>query len=202
MTQLSQLERQSIRQQIRQARRALSPMQQQAAATKLLEQVKHQISDSPKLTLALYLSADGEIDTQPVIEWLWQQGHQVVLPVIHPFSQGELLFLRYSKQSVMVENRYKILEPKLDATQIIPLAQIDIIFTPLVAFDAEGNRMGMGGGYYDRTLASWSTLRSNTRSIGLAHECQQVAKLPCESWDIPLDKIFTPNKIWGWEIDC
>lgn len=149
--------------------------------------------------IALYLTADGEIDTKPLIEWLWQQGKSTYLPVIHPFSKGHLLFLRYQSDTPMLLNQYSIAEPKLDQTQVYPVAKLDLVCTPLVAFDRQGQRLGMGGGYYDRTLAPWFATGQGPKPIGLAHDCQQVEQLPVESWDVPLPKIVTPSRIWDWE---
>jgi len=58
----------------------------------------------------------------------------------------------------------------------------------------------MGGGYYDRTLSKWFETGKGALPVGLAHDCQQVERLPTESWDIPLPKIVTPSKTWQWEI--
>ncbi|GAL27902.1 5-formyltetrahydrofolate cyclo-ligase [Vibrio variabilis] len=108
------------------------------------------------------------------------------------------MFLRYAPTTPLVYNQYKILEPRLDKQMICPVADLDIIFTPLVAFDEQGQRLGMGGGYYDRTLAPWESKSTGPIAIGLAHDCQQVSALPTESWDIPLSTIMTPSKIWRW----
>ncbi|HHB0951872.1 TPA: 5-formyltetrahydrofolate cyclo-ligase, partial [Vibrio cholerae] len=84
-----------LRQQIRQRRQALSPLEQQTASQQLI----HTFSTLPDIAsaqrIALYLANDGELNTQPLIEWLWQQGKQVYLPVLHPFAKGHLLFLHY-----------------------------------------------------------------------------------------------------------
>ncbi len=191
--------RKQLRQSIREKRQALTVTQQQQASQLLLKQVSRLPALQNIKSVALYLAADGEIDPMPTIEWLWQQGYQVCLPVIHPFSKGQLLFLHYQPESAMVRNRYQILEPKLAATNIVPINEIDIIFTPLVAFDAHGQRMGMGGGYYDRTLAPWLKHNPAALAIGLAHDCQQVTKLTCETWDVPLPIILTPSQTWQWE---
>ncbi|EKO3391714.1 5-formyltetrahydrofolate cyclo-ligase [Vibrio fluvialis] len=149
--------------------------------------------------IALYLSTDGELDTQPLIEWLWSQGKAVYLPVLHPFSAGHLLFLHYQSSTPMTYNKFGILEPKLDQTLVKPVKELDLICTPLVAFDSHGHRLGMGGGYYDRTLAHWFKTGEGAQPMGLAHDCQHVEQLPTEAWDIPLPKIITPSQIWQWK---
>ncbi|EKO3374262.1 5-formyltetrahydrofolate cyclo-ligase [Vibrio fluvialis] len=149
--------------------------------------------------IALYLSTDGELDTQPLIEWLWSQGKAVYLPVLHPFSAGHLLFLHYQSSTPMTYNKFGILEPKLDQTLVKPVKELDLICTPLVAFDSHGHRLGMGGGYYDRTLAHWFKTGEGAQPMGLAHDCQHVEQLPTEAWDIPLPKIVTPSQIWQWK---
>jgi 5-formyltetrahydrofolate cyclo-ligase len=95
-------------------------------------------------------------------------------------------------------NRYGIYEPKLEQLHTCALNKLDIIFTPLVAFDQEGNRIGMGGGYYDRMLAPWFKEKRGPYPIGLAHDCQKVSKLPVEEWDVPLPEIITPSQHYQW----
>lgn len=192
------LSRQDFRQSIRQQRNQLSDSFQRQAGLDLCQQFFSLPEISSAQHIAVYLSADGEVDTMPLIKALWQSGKQVYLPVIHPFSKGHLLFLRYTPDSPMVLNKYQIAEPKLDQTQIIPALSLDIICTPLVGFDSTGHRLGMGGGYYDRTLAPWFKSGKGPKPIGLAHDCQHVDALPIEAWDVPLPKIVTPTKVWQW----
>lgn len=188
-----------IRQNIRQKRLDLSANQQNKAALTLL---KHFASDRKIQQckhIALYLTNDGELNTAPLIDWCWQHNKNVYLPVIHPFSKGHLLFLQYTRDTVLKVNKYGIAEPKLDITTMALAKQIDIICTPLVAFDNSGNRLGMGGGFYDRTLQSWYQEFQRQKDakpypIGIAHNCQQVDELPCQSWDIPLPEVLTPLK--------
>ncbi len=190
--------RQYIRQYIRDLRNALSETEQTQAAYEIVQQCASNLAIQKAKSIAVYLSNDGEIDTAPLIKWLWQQNKKLSLPVLHPFSKGQLLFLEYSPSTSLVYNKYQILEPKLDKTKIILLSEIDLILTPLVAFDDAGNRLGMGGGYYDRTLSNWAINNKNSMPIGLAHSCQHVQQLDAESWDIPLPQIITPKKTWSW----
>ena len=93
-------------------------------------------------------------------------------------------------------NRLKITEPKLDVRDVLPLSQLDVLITPLVAFDEQGQRLGMGGGFYDRTLQNWQ--QYGLQPVGYAHDCQGVEALPVEKWDVPLPAVVTPSKTWTW----
>lgn len=194
--------RAQIRHDIRKARNNLSKNQQEIAAHSLkvnFIQYLKSMNSAKKSHIALYLSNDGELDTSLLINELWSIEQHVYLPVIHPFNGANLLFQRYEKNSPMRANRYGILEPKLNCSQICPLPALDYLLMPLVAFDKFGNRLGMGGGFYDRTLARlYEENWQQPQLIGLAHECQQVDKLPIESWDVPLKTIITPNKTYCW----
>lgn len=186
--------RNDIRQQIRLARRSLSNEQQQLHSLKLLSRLIKLDVVQKSENIAISLAFDGEIQTKLFIEWCWKNNKHVYLPVVHPFSKGNLLFLHYTADTQMTTNQYGIKEPKLNQQQICPITALDIIFTPLVAFDPHGNRIGMGGGYYDRTLAPWFSDKTGPYPIGLAHDCQCVPNLPIEPWDVPLPEIITPAK--------
>jgi 5-formyltetrahydrofolate cyclo-ligase len=151
------------------------------------------------LHIGIYLSNDSELDTSLLIKELWSINHHLHLPVIHPFNGTTLYFQRYEENSPMTPNRYGILEPKLNCSQICPLQDLDYLLMPLVAFDNHGNRLGMGGGFYDKTLARYHRENWQTpQLIGLAHQCQHVESLPVEPWDVPLNFIITPQKIYHW----
>lgn len=191
--------RSKIRKQVRNTRRDLSGQQQHDDAKKLFARlIKHEKTIAAH-KVAISLAHDGEIDTLAFIKWCWKNNKEVYLPVVHPFSKGHLLFLAYKEDSEMVLNRYGIYEPKLIQLDACPVDQLDIIFTPLVAFDLQGNRIGMGGGYYDRTLAPWFKNKTGPYPIGLAHDCQQLTSIPTLQWDVPLPEIITPNKHLKWE---
>ncbi|URQ60234.1 5-formyltetrahydrofolate cyclo-ligase [Pantoea alhagi] len=191
------LERQAIRTHVRHLRRGLSAEQQTRAANSVAEHALNVASMDQAQHIALFLSVDGELNTRPLIARLWQQHKQVYLPVLHPFSPGNLLFIHYTPETILIPNRLRIPEPPLDVRHIIPLSRLDVMFVPLVAFDKQGQRLGMGGGFYDRTLQHWRS--HGFLPIGLAHDCQQVDTLPVEAWDIPLPAILTPSRLWQWE---
>ncbi|MDP8080368.1 5-formyltetrahydrofolate cyclo-ligase [Phocoenobacter skyensis] len=190
-------QRQQLRNQMRIKRCGLSEQQQHQAAQSIIQPALALIRKYNVTKLAFYLPFNGEISPLPLIDELLEQGKQIYLPVLHPFSKGHLLFLEYDKncKKSLKSNRFGIIEPQLDVRKVLPLGELDIIFAPLVACDKKGNRLGMGGGFYDRTFAQ---APSNLISIGLAHQCQQVEELPVESWDMPLDYIVWHSRQNSW----
>ena len=206
--------RNQIRQLIRTKRQNLSHIDQKELSGDLLTQLTQRTDVLTAKNIAVYLANDGELDPMLFIQWCWQQNKNIYLPVIHPFSPGNLLFLHYHQNSEMQSNKYGILEPKLDVRLIKSINDIDIIFTPLVAFDLTGNRLGMGGGFYDRTLSAWfkhyryvdeeknAYERKLTKPypIGLAHDIQLIDAIPSQLWDIPLPEIVTPTRQYKFDI--
>ncbi|CCG86068.1 5-formyltetrahydrofolate cyclo-ligase [Erwinia piriflorinigrans] len=191
-------DRQDIRHHIRQLRRQISDEQQQLAAVQAAERALNFAPLQQAKNIALFLSVDGELNTRPLIARLWQRKQNVYLPVLHPFSPGNLLFMRYDQQTALTINRLRIPEPPLDIRHILPLSELDVMMVPLVAFDKAGQRLGMGGGFYDRTLQNWP--QHGFLPVGLAHDCQQVEQLPMAEWDVPLPALITPSKIWQWSL--
>ena len=179
---------QTLRKQIRKTRANLTALQQQQAEDSITQQALALIEERNAQHIALYVSFDGEISTDKLIKTLWAQDKHVYLPVLHPFNPNHLLFLRYLPDTPMLKNKFSIWEPRLNVQNVLPLDELDILFTPLVAFDKQGNRLGMGGGFYDRTLQHWH--KSSFIPVGLAHQCQQVEQLPTEVWDVPLHQIL------------
>ncbi|OCG15944.1 5-formyltetrahydrofolate cyclo-ligase [Gilliamella sp. App6-5] len=178
----------NIRQIIRQKRRQLSPDEREIAQQAIYQKIVcHQGINAAK-NIAIFLSFDGEVETQPIINYLWQKNKSVYLPIIHPFSSKHLLFLKYTSQTQLIKNKFGILEPELNILNVLPSHQLDIIFTPLVAFDQRGYRMGMGGGFYDRLLANYQT--QQILPIGLAFACQKVRHIDNQPWDIQLPEII------------
>ena len=194
-----QATRRALRTSLRAKRNALTPAEQQTAAEGLLDVAQSILGDSH--IIAAYLPNDGEISPQCLINQAWAQGKTIALPVLHPFHPSTLLFVEYRADSTMTNNRYGIPEPRLYANNIIPVHLLDTIFVPLVGFDLKGNRMGMGGGFYDRTLAYLTQqqlvgytpepILTQPNLIGLAHSVQQIDAIPVAQWDIPMSHILT-----------
>lgn len=178
--------RQQIRKQILEIRSQLSGQQQENASQHIIQPALQWIEYYQAERLAFYLPFNHEISPLALMEKLKNLGKSIYLPVIHPFTRGNLLFFKYDEDTVMQTHRFGMLQPKLDVRKLIPLTELDIIFTPLVACDKNNGRLGYGGGFYDRTLIQ----AKKAKSVGLAHRCQYVDSLPLEAWDIPLDHII------------
>lgn len=181
-----------LRREIRARRTALSPATARAAAFSAV----HRLWSLPSLAcarrLALYLPAPGELDCTPLAVQAWRRGRQVFLPVI---TGSTLRFAPFHPGSDLRPNRFGIPEPVGPRRNWRSARQLDVIVAPLVAFDVDGRRLGMGGGFYDRALALLAR-RSHARRprfIGLAFEMQRVTKLPSDAWDVPLDAVVTES---------
>lgn len=186
-----------FRQKLRNARKSLSAEQQKQHSAQAFLHFKNYIETLPDLqnsrNIALFLSQDGELDTSQCIEFLWQHGkHNVFLPVLETKDEWHMAFVHYTADSEMQDNRFEIPEPIAPMAQHLAGEEIDLVLMPLVGFDCNGNRLGMGGGYYDRTFAfKLDRPNDTTRLIGWAHSCQQAEQLPFEEWDVPLDGVIT-----------
>lgn len=180
-----------LRKQIRQQRRALSPEQQTLAAKRLRKKLVNSPLFLRSKHIAFYLPNDGEIDPTPVMEEAWKRGKTCYLPALTPLGK-KLLFVRFEKGDKLVPNKFKIPEPKPLKHQCRQAWALNLVITPLVAFDNTGGRLGMGGGYYDRSFSFLRQKQAQKPSLlGVAHAFQERQELPRQAWDIPLDAIFT-----------
>ena len=135
--------------------------------------------------IGMYLAVGGEIDCSGLLAQAHAAGREIYLPVLSGLA---LRFARYRPGEPLLANHFGIGEPAADKPRLVSGSALDVVLTPLVAFDANGNRLGMGGGFYDRSFAflRWRIAWRRPRLIGLAHEFQRVETLRAETWDIPL----------------
>lgn len=188
----------ALRRKMRALRRALSPAQRQQAALQLAAQVAALPLFSDAQHLAGYLAVDGELDPEPLLTQARRLGKQVYLPVLTERPETPLLFAPSQPDSLFKPNRFGIPEPQVPFEALVPAQRLDLVLTPLVAFDTRGNRLGMGGGYYDRTFAfrRAPNPRLSPHLLGLAYELQKLAELTAQPWDIPLDGIATERAFY------
>lgn len=175
---------------MRRRRRALTPRQQKLAAQALYQR----LAPSPQFRfsrrLAFTIASDGEISPHLLLAAASRRGKACYLPVMNPIGPPRLRFRRWTPGAALRKGRYGILEPSHGS--YCPARALDLVLLPLVAFDAAGNRLGMGKGFYDRTFAFMrGSARQYPVMLGLAHDCQQVDQLDMASWDLPLRGVVT-----------
>ena len=196
----------AIRQQVRQKRSALPAYRQHLASYALARRVLLNVSAIHHANrIAFYLAQDGEIDLLPLMLHCFRQGRQCYLPVLGRPDNKILNFAEWKPGQPMIQNRYGIPEPAVHDFHLLSAADIELIFMPLVAFDACGNRLGMGGGYYDHTLSKCCVANINRHDrtrhtkkcpflVATGHDIQHVPKLAHEAWDVIPDITITPAR--------
>jgi 5-formyltetrahydrofolate cyclo-ligase len=193
----------SLRKWCREQRRSLSHSQQiQHAKQATLILLKSSWLQRPK-KIAVFLSQDGELGTNFLIQALWQSHHRVYLPVLKTLRGRPMAFAEYLPKSKMFKNHFKMLEPHIKHQHHLHGKQLDLILVPLTCFDEQGHRIGMGGGFYDRAFAfkrqQHKTVFSRPKLIGWAHECQKVSFISSASWDVPLDALISEQQIYHFK---
>ncbi len=183
-------DKKAIRQQYRKKRSALPAYRQKLASYAIADKVLRKISAIRRAgTIAFYIPNEGEIDLFPLMLHCLKHGRQCYLPVLECPDEKKLLFAEWVPGQVMKKNKYGIAEPVVPHHHLLSAAEMDLIFMPLVAFDDSGNRLGMGGGYYDRTLAECcfggsATLSKKPFLVATGHDVQYIPQLPNDTWDI------------------
>lgn len=183
--------RQQLRRDIRRRRQALSRAGQLAASQRFASRLSSSLTFRRARHIGLYLAADGELDPLPALLGADKARRVLYLPVLPKHADAVLHFVRWIPGEPLIPNRYGIGEPAIQGRHLTPLWRLDMLLLPLVAFDAEGNRLGMGGGFYDRALAALQRQPKRPHLTGVAHHFQKIDKLPVAPWDQPLDEIIT-----------
>lgn len=197
MIEASNLSRAQLRKTLRQTRKALPSTQQRAAARGLYRQLSQHPLFRRARSIALYLPNDGEIDPRPLLRCAQKRGKHTFLPVLSAWPRTKMVFQRVRPGDRLRANRFRIAEPIKRVRQQRRVWTLDLVLLPLVGFDDAGNRLGMGGGFYDRSLAYRARRATwfKPTLLGLAHECQKVDRLEQAGWDVPLSGTVT-DKRW------
>lgn len=183
----------SLRRQLRAERRALSPIYRQHAARQAVREAVRSGLLLKGRRWGFYLPMDEEFDVLPLINQALHMRKACYLPVTANRPARPLRFVRLDGRHALTVNRYGIIEPH--SRSLLNARWLDVLFLPLVGFDDRGHRLGMGGGYYDATLAFLRSRKAWRRPylVGLAYECQRTALVPTEQWDISLNAALTEN---------
>ncbi|MBA2057081.1 5-formyltetrahydrofolate cyclo-ligase [Psychrobacter cryohalolentis] len=182
----------------RQRRRLLDNERKQYARMASLHLVKLQQRLPPNARIGLYYDGFGELPTQPILDWCQRLGYLPYLPVVGSFGNDDkrLRFVPiYHAKLLNVPTRIHSLGMKQNHhRRLLWARELDVIICPLVAVDSNGNRMGMGGGFYDTTLSkSYKSGAKKPLKIGWCYDFQVVEQVERQSWDVPLDAIITPS---------
>jgi 5-formyltetrahydrofolate cyclo-ligase len=142
-------------------------------------------------TIACYVSTWDEVDTSAIIERAWCAKKRLFLPVTT--AHGRMFFRETLPGTDLARNYFGLWEPV--SGTLIDARELDVVITPLVVFDARMNRVGMGGGYFDRTFAflAGRTHWLRPKLIGVAFDCQKVQEITGNPWDIPVFRVFTES---------
>ena len=196
MTEPATPTRPQLRRLLRKARRELSPSEQRQAARGLYRQLaQHPLFRRAK-HISLYLPTDGEIDPRLLLREAQRRGKITYLPVLSAWPKTKMVFQRIAPGEKLVLNRFRILEPRINHARQRKVWALDLVLLPLVGFDATGGRLGMGGGFYDRTLAK---VKGKPLKIGWAYDFQCVEQLDAHPWDVNLDMAVTPSRLWRFK---
>ena len=145
--------------------------------------------------MAGYVAADGELRIAAVLDALRSSGSTVVLPRM---DADRMTFHVVTSDDDLVQGDWGLSEPRSDAPVVEP-QELDLVLTPLVAFDADLNRAGRGRGYYDRHFAFLNAAPrpATPRLVGVAHDLQRVESVPTHEHDVRLDAVVTPSHLYG-----
>ncbi len=193
-------ERRQLRNALKLKRAQLTAQQQRHASNQICHRLQSSNLFLNSQRLAFYLAYKGEVTTDSLLTRALDMGKTCYLPILHPIKHNQMLFGQYRKGDRLNENFLGILEPDLTTTQLISSRSLDLIITPLVAFDNKGNRLGMGAGFYDRTFAFKKlSSRSKPHLIGLAYQFQLTPNIQPESWDVALTAVYTEQHIYSFK---
>jgi len=179
-------DRRALRTLLRERRHALSAPARIAAAESLADRLLALPFTPASGHVAGYWATDGEIGLHA-----WQlrlpPSLHYCLPVLH--EDGRLRFAPWTAGGALVTNRHGIPEPDVDGDELLEPEQMSLVVVPLVGFDARCNRLGMGGGWYDRSFATRQSQPAPPWLVGAAFTTQQLDLVETRAWDVTLDAV-------------
>lgn len=187
------LDMKNIRQSLRQQRRSVSPFQHKQTEQKVCARLMRSTAFKHAQKIGLYLHAFGEVQTDLIIQQCFSLAKQVYLPMICRMNQ-KLVWIKINRQQYLNRrfSQHALGMQQPIATRGWPIEHLDLLLMPLLGCDAKGTRLGMGGGFYDKTLANSAV---KPIRVGLAHEFQYLVEpLSRQVWDQGLDQLITPTK--------
>jgi 5-formyltetrahydrofolate cyclo-ligase len=183
-------DKREIRKRVMALRNAIPVETIAAKSSEIVRRLKELREIRESSSLMVFLNFGSEVLTDGLIEWGWDAGKRIVVPLCHPESR-EMTPCRIDGFDDLEAGHYGIREPKADRLRVVPPGEIDAVLVPAVAFDRRGYRVGYGGGYYDRFLPK--VPRAVT--IGAVFACQIVPEVPRDRFDVQVERIVTEEGI-------
>jgi 5-formyltetrahydrofolate cyclo-ligase len=188
-------DRQALRKKLLLQRSKLDRTQQTTASVQITAQLSVHPLFLASHAIAAYMPINLEIDPARLIQKAWQDHKSCYLPIL---QQQQLIFGAYQANTDLKKNRFNILEPIDSTCVLIAPEALDLVLVPLVGFTIQGQRLGMGAGFYDRSFAFLLKQPRPARPflLGLAYEWQKITSLTQANWDVPLNAILTEEKFY------
>ncbi|MBN1378862.1 MAG: 5-formyltetrahydrofolate cyclo-ligase [Gammaproteobacteria bacterium] len=189
---MSNPELKALRSQVLQQRRKLASHFVLDASRSATDKIISLVEFQNARKIGVYFPFDNEMDPRLILDSAYATGKNVFLPVL---SEGKTLkFAPFSPEKKLVVNRFGIPEPECRENKLATAVKLDLLIIPMACFDKDCNRIGMGAGYYDRTLAQ-ATAHMPVK-VGLAYEMQRVESTSPQAWDIAMDMVITEQRIY------
>jgi len=189
---VSSAEKKRLRQAFRERRLALTAAQRMQASEAIANRLVEISEWIPSNYIAGYWACGGEVPLH-VIQMRLQSPKVWCLPIVQ--SDNTLQFAPWRPGDDLVSNQFGIPEPDVAPTSTLDAAELSIVLVPLLAYTRSGLRLGMGGGYYDRSFAFRNTNATPPLLVGVAYSCQEAESLPGENWDVKLDMLINEREV-------
>lgn len=164
------------------------------------EAIANHLANLPEWNTANYIAGywacGGELPLH-VVQMRMQAPKIWCLPVVQ--SDNTLKFAPWRSGDDLVSNQFGIPEPDISPTSALDANSMSIVLLPVLAYTRNGQRLGMGGGYYDRSFAFRQSKVAPPLLIGVAYSCQEAESLPAEAWDIKLDMLINEHEVLRFE---
>jgi 5-formyltetrahydrofolate cyclo-ligase len=181
------------------ALRAGLPDAERAAAERAIQlELRRLRLWQPGRRVAAFIGMPGEVDLRPCFTDAWRRGVRLYVPLILSLRAGSMAFVPFDSDARTRRNGFGIDEPVVPIARRVSALQLDAILVPLVGFDTNGHRLGMGAGFYDRALRrrlDRSQAFRRPRLIGVAYAIQEVDRIERAPWDVPLDAVVTEHGV-------
>lgn len=192
-------EKQLIRERVRALRQSLSPEKVKEAGEAVSHIIRSRILAGNTRAVCIYAHTGKEIPTGGLMQDLITDGIRVAVPDWEAWKQDSgLKVVTIESTEELVREGRVVPQPRVTDGRTFPIEDFELFLVPGIAFDREGNRLGMGGGYFDRLLSHASSTATFT---GLAYDFQVVTHLPSETHDIPVHEVVTPGTIQVRRVD-